>query len=418
VGPAYLAARLFDGRRFVERAALHVEGDTVRYAGAASGLKIRGPRVDLGNVTLCPGFIDLHAHFIGARAYSMTAIASEDERAGALRNVPRALELLRAGFTAARDCGSGPGPFLRDAIEEGSVQGPRLACARAILSQTGGHGDVHSMPAEWLRRSSVFRLTDGPDDARKAVREQFRAGADFIKFCATGGVLSERDHSHQEQFTDEEVRALVDEAHRLGMRTAAHAQGTAGVKRALRAGVDTIEHGFYLDAEAIDLFLARDATLVPTFSIVHQICEHGAAFGVPQGSIDKAKRARDAHVRSFQAALKAGVRAATGTDFMGGDHNRFADAAMEIELMVRAGATPLQALQAATSNAARAITRRGLPIYDQLGPRWFDRVGTLEPGALADVVALQGDPRRNIGAVRRVAGVLKGGRPMVGMNSS
>lgn len=365
----WTAARLFDGLKFIDQGALRIEDDEIRYAGPAAKLASKAPRKDFGDATIAPGFMDLHAHFIGARQYSMTALAMEDERSGALRSVPRAAELLRAGFTTARDCGSGPGVPLRNAIDEGSVPGPRIYAARAILSQTGGHCDVHSMPLEWLCRASIFRLTDGPDDARKAVREQFREGADFIKFCATGGVLSERDHSHQEQFTDEEARAIVDEAHRLGMRVAAHAQGTAGIKRALRAGVDTIEHGFYLDAEAIELFLKRNATLVPTFAIIHQICEHGAAFGVPQGSIDKAKRAREAHVKSFQAALKAGVRVATGTDFMGGDHNRFREAGMELELMVKAGATPLQALQAATSNAACTLTKKGMPVYDQLGPK-------------------------------------------------
>jgi imidazolonepropionase-like amidohydrolase len=405
----WTAARLFDGRDLIEHAALWVEGDEIRYAGPADRLSTDAPRTDLGDATLCPGFMDLHAHFIGARQYSMMALATEDERSGALRSVPRARELLRAGFTTARDCGSGPGRFLRDAIEEGSIEGPRLYVARAIISQTGGHCDVHSLPAEWLCRQAIFRLTDGPDDCRKAVREQFREGADFIKFCATGGVLSERDHSHQEQFTDAEVAALVDEAHRLGMRVACHAQGTAGIKRALRAGVDTIEHGFYLDSEAIDLFLKKDATLVPTFSIIHMICENGASFGVPAGSIDKAKRAREQHVKSFQAALKAGVRVATGTDFMGGDCNRFTDAALELELMVKAGASPLQALQAATAHAARAITRQGLPVYDQLGPAWFDRVGSLRQGMLADAVALAGDPRKDPGAFRRVAAVMKGG---------
>lgn len=405
----WTAAHMFDGTTFLENAAVWLEGDSIKYAGPASGLPPDIPRTDFGDATLCPGFMDLHAHFIGAKQYSMTGILFEDESSGALRSVPRLKELLSAGFTTARDCGSAPGIALRNALEEGSIQGPRLYVARAILSQTGGHGDVHSVPAQWLCRNAVFRLCDGPDDCRKAVREQFRAGADFIKYCATGGVLSERDHSHQEQFTDEEVRAIVDEAHRLGMRVAAHAQGTAGIKRALRAGTDTIEHGFYLDAEAIELFLERDATLVPTLSIVHQICEHGPAFGVPTGSIEKAKRAREAHLESVRNALKAGVRVAVGTDFMGGDHNRFADAAMEIELLIQAGATVAQALQAATSNAARALTRRGLPVYDQLGARWFDRVGRLAPGFLADIVVLRGDPRQDLASLRQVLAVIKAG---------
>jgi imidazolonepropionase-like amidohydrolase len=222
-------------------------------------------------------------------------------------------------------------------------------------------------------------------------------------------VLSERDHSHQEQYTDEEVEALVDEAHRLGMRIAAHAQGTAGVKRALRAGVDTIEHGFYLDDESIDLFLRKDATLVPTLAIMHQICEHGALLGLPAPSIEKAKRAREDHLKSVQKAIAGGVRIATGTDFMGGEHNRFRDSVLEIELLAKAGLSSQQALAAATSHAARALTRRGMPIHDQLGPKWFDRVGELREGLLADVVVMRGDAGCDAGAVRRVQAVFKGG---------
>lgn len=406
---------MFDGREFSDGragAAVWIEGDRIRYAGPVDGVpaECRAERRDFGDATLAPGFIDLHIHNTGTRAYSMTAFVLEDERAAGLRMVPRLGELLRAGFTSARDCCSGPGPFLRDAILEGSFPGPRLHVARAGISQTGGHIDHHSLPADWLCRAAMFRLADGPDDCRKAVREQFREGADFIKVCTTGGVLSERDHSHQEQFTDAEVEAVVDEAHRLGMRVAAHAQGTAGVKRALRAGVDTIEHGFYLDDEAVELFRRRDATLVPTLAIVHQICEHGAEFGIPPASIDKARRARESHLGSLERARRGGVRIATGSDFMGGEHNRFRDCALEIELLAQAGLSPAEALAAATSNAARALTRRGLPIYDQLGPRWFDRIGELREGMLADVVALQGDASRDIGAVRRVAAVYQGGR--------
>jgi len=412
MGLLLTADRMFDGRAFSSKAAVWIEGERVLYAGPAAQLPPQAPsdRRDFGDATLVPGFIDLHIHCIGTKAYSMTAFVMEDERAAGLRMVPRLAELLRAGYTSARDCGSGCGPILRDAIAEGSFPGPRLYAARAGISQTGGHIDHHSVPTEWLCRSALFRLADGADDCRKAVREQFREGADFIKICTTGGVLSERDHSHQEQFTDAEVAAIVDEAHRLGLRVAAHAQGTAGIKRALRAGVDTIEHGFYLDDEAVELFRKRDATLVPTLSIVHQICEQGREFGIPPASIEKARRAREDHLRSLERARRGGVRIATGSDFMGGEHNRFRDCAMELELLVkRGGLSPAEALAAATSNAARALTRKGLAVHDQLGPRWFDQVGELRDGMLADVVALHGDASRDIGAVRRVAAVIQGG---------
>jgi imidazolonepropionase-like amidohydrolase len=403
--------RLFDGRNFTGRSSVWIEGDEIRFAGARSDLpaECKSAERDYGDATLCPGFIDLHIHCLGTKQFSIHAFLMEDERAAALRMVPRLAELLRSGYTSARDCGSGPGVPLRDAISEGSIAGPRLYAARAGISQTGGHIDHHSVPAEWLCRTEVFRLADGADDCRRAVREQFRAGADFIKICTTGGVLSERDHSHQEQYTDEEVAALVGEAHRLGMRVASHAQGNAGVKRALRAGVDSIEHGFYLDAEAIDLFLEKDATLVPTLAIMHQICEHGAGFGIPSGSIDKARRARDDHLKSLALAIRGGVRIATGSDFIGGEHNRFKDCVLEVELLAHAGLTNGQALSAATSSAARAITRKGLPVYDQLGPKWFDRVGELGKGRLADVIVLKGDAEKDIGAVRRVEAVYQGG---------
>ena len=414
MGSLITAARLFDGTRLIEGGAVWIEGDVIRFAGAASAVPAAcsADRREFGDATISPGFIDLHIHCMGTREYSVNAFLMEDERAASLRMVPRLGELLRAGYTAARDCCSGPGVPLRDAIAEGSIEGPRLMAARAGISQTGGHIDHHSVPVDWLCRAGVFRLADGADECRKAVREQFRGGADHIKICTTGGVLSEKDHSHQEQFTDDEAAALVDEAHRLGLKVAAHAQGTAGVKRALRAGVDTIEHGFYLDDEAIELFLKRNATLVPTLAIVHQICERGADLGLPSPSLEKARRAREDHIESVRRAIAGGVRIATGSDFMGSEHNRFRDCVLEIELLAKAGMSNLQALAAATSNAARAITRRGMPIHEQLGPKWFDRVGEIREGVLADIVVLGGDAGRDLGAVRRVQAVYKGGVPV------
>lgn len=378
--------------------AVLVEGDRITSVGPAS--QVSPPQgaevIDLQGKTILPGFMDVHVHLLGVEHFSLPDLLLTPVELSAIRCVPGLRRMVEAGYTTIRDVGSSVAVHLRNAVAEGTLPGPRILAARAIISQTGGHADVHSFPMDWVMAHAFFRLADGADECRKAVREQFREGADLIKICTTGGVLSERDHPHQSQYTLTEVEAMVDEAHRLEMRVAAHAHGAEGVKTALRGGVDTIEHGTYVDDEGIDLLLERKVTLVPTLAIVHKIVTEGKEMGVPDYAIDKAKEAEDFQLSNFQKAYKAGVPFAVGTDFAGGIGLRFGDNSTEIERLVYAGVPPLEALSAASLGGARAIG-------------WEDRLGTLEAGKIADVIALDADPTGDITAVRKVSFIMQGG---------
>lgn len=378
--------------------AVLVDGERIAAVGPAAGIEPRGEVevIDLAGKTILPGLMDVHIHLLGIEQFSMPDIVITPVEIAAIRCVPGLRSILEAGFTTVRDVGSAAAVHLRQAVEEGTIPGPRILTARAIISQTGGHADVHSFPVDWLRGHAFFRLADGPDECRKAVREQFREGADLIKICTTGGVLSERDHPHQSQYTVAEVQAMVEEAHRLEMRVSAHAHGAEGIKTALEGGVDTIEHGMYIDDEGIDLLLEKGAILVPTLAIIHKIVTEGKEMGVPDYAIDKAKAAEETQLANFEKAHKAGVPFAVGTDFAGGVGVRFGDNSAEIERLVAAGVPPIEALSAASLGGARAIG-------------WEDRLGTIEAGKIADLIAVDGDPLSDITAVRTPSLVMKMG---------
>ena len=248
--------RLIDGGggAIVDNSAVVIKGERIEAAGAADTVKIpKGAEVvDTTGKTVMPGLMDAHLHLWGInRTNPLTLMIDPPEQRG-MRSVMDVWKLLDSGYTTVRCCGNSNNMsiYLREAITEGSIIGPRILSCGAIITQTGGHGDTsHSLPIEWVNQRGVGRIADGADECRKAAREQLRAGADFIKLCSTGGVLSEKDLPTSCQYTIDEISAMVEEAHNVGAKVASHAQGTRGIKNALLAGVDTIEHGFYLDDE-------------------------------------------------------------------------------------------------------------------------------------------------------------------------
>ncbi|WP_430503829.1 amidohydrolase family protein [Haloparvum sp. PAK95] len=348
-----------------------------------------------------PGLIDAHLHLLGVRDMEPMTWLTESSELGAARATADLRDLLAAGFTTVRDVGSTTALGLRDAVAEGEIPGPRVFTSGQSISQTGGHGDLHFLPYDWVEKSDqgVGTLADGADECRKEARKRVRQGVDVLKIMTTGGVLSEKDAPDQTQFTDAEVEALVEEAHRVGIPVASHAQGAGGVKSALRNGVDTIEHGFYLDQRCFDLFHETGATFVPTLAIMHRLVEQGADHGVPEYGLEKAREAREAHFDSVERAYEDDVPIAVGTDFLGPELIPHGENALELELLANeVGMAERDVIQSATRVAARTVPA--------------DDLGTLEAGNAGDVLALDSDPLADISAVRDVAAVYKGGEPV------
>jgi imidazolonepropionase-like amidohydrolase len=393
---------LFTGDDVIDDARIVVADGRIEAVCTQESVPAEGERVDHSGEVVCPGFVDAHCHLQGNRSMDPMAWATEDDTLGAARATADLRALLRAGFTAVRDVGSTTGLGLRDAVAEGVIPGPRVFTSGQAISQTGGHGDLHALPYDWATDDpSISTLADGPDECRKEARKRIRDGVDLLKIMTTGGVLSKRDAPEHPQFTDREVQALVEEAHRVDIPVASHAQGTEGVTRALANGVDTIEHGFHLDEACIDLFHERDATFVPTLAIMHRIVECGDDHGVPEHGLRKSREAREAHYESTRRAYEAGVPIATGTDFLGPDLVPHGENALEMELLVEEiGMSAREAIAAATRVAARTLPA--------------DDVGSVQAGNRADLVVLGGDPRDDIGSVRDVvATYVDGERPSV-----
>ncbi len=344
--------------------------------------------LDVGGRSVIPGLINAHVHLtLDANAPdTFKAIRDEPPAVTAIRAAGRARRMLEAGITTARDLGGVNTIELavRDLIKSGEIPGPRLLCAGKLITMTGGHG--------W----PIGRESDGPDDVRKAVREQLKVGADVIKLMATGGVLTPGVEPGTAQLTEDELRAGIAEAHQAGRRTATHAQGTQGVKAAIRAGIDTVEHGIFLDDEAVAMMKERDIVFTPTLAAAYQITQAGRARGIQQYVMDKMEKVNVAHARSFQLAWRAGVTIAAGNDG-GTPFNPHEDLVTELRLMVEAGMSPLDAIRAGTWGSARALGLEG-------------ELGTLERGKWADLVVLDGDPLTDITAVGRVWCVLQRGK--------
>ena len=392
------AARMFDGKSdsVVQPGVVVITGDKITSVGGAvpAGAKV----IDLGDVTLLPGFIDSHTHlsmafnpdYNGAVLRGLQMEVSEM----AIRATVNARKTLMAGFTTVRDVGSSNfiDVGLRNSINAGVIPGPRMLVSVHALGATAGHCDDSDG-----FRYGLFNHETGPEDgvinspdqARYAVRWNIKYGADIIKTCATGGVLSPTDAVDAPQLTQAELDALVTAAHELGRKTAAHAHGAEGAKRAIRAGIDSIEHGTFLDDEALQMMHDRGTYLVPTLSVRAGIAESKFP-PLVQAKADLAMKAQDDLVHR---ALKIGVKIALGTDAAVYPHG---DNALEFVLMANDGMTPAQSLRAGTSVAA-----------DLLG--LASKVGTLEAGKLADVVAVPGNPLQDIKVVQSVNFVMKDG---------
>jgi imidazolonepropionase-like amidohydrolase len=399
---ALRAARLFDGISAgpVSPGIVVVDGDRIVAAGAAAAIPDGARVIELGDATLVPGFIDLHVHVTGEMGDDFLRAFYEGLRLGvpaeSIRSTVFARRLLEAGFTTVRNLGAGDriDSGLRDAIEAGWAVGPRIVAATAALGARGGHCDDSGFPEGTFGEESGVALgvAAGADQFRDAVRYQVKYGADVIKVCATGGVLSLADEVDTPQLTQAEMDAIVDEAHRLRKRVAVHAHGAEGAKAAIRAGADSIEHGSFLDDEALRMMKERGTWLVPTLLAGEYATKGPGASTLPPAVRAKADAAMAVRSQTFRRALELGVRIAFGTDSGVSPHGVNAQ---EFALMVAHGMTPAAALRAATADAAAALGRADL--------------GSLAAGKLADVVAVAGDPFADITATERVVFVMKGG---------
>ena len=384
---------------------LLIEDGIIAAIGPAVALDGPGETIDATGRTVMPGMIDAHLHLMGIRAYDPVLASIEAPFLKAARGVADVGKLIEAGFTSVRCAGSNLGVSLNTAVEEGTIPGPRIVASNLVISQTAGHGDLHMLPPDWLTGPYAgARIADGPDDCRKAVREQIRAGAGVIKIMTTGGVLSEKDSPRHPQFVDEEVAAMVEEAHRVGLKVMSHAQSEVGIQLALRNGVDTIEHAIYLDDETIDLILEKDAVVVPTFAIVNAIVHFGRAAGLPEYAMKKAEESHKAHLESIRRAYEAGVKIALGTDFAGPVGVAHGDNAVELEILVKqVGMSPMEAIASATCIGAEAL---GLE----------DQIGTLRAGKMADLLIVDGDPSQDVSILKQkpaIEVVMKSGRVAV-----
>jgi imidazolonepropionase-like amidohydrolase len=397
------AARVIDGTGAapIANGVVVVTDDKIVAVGRQGSVTIpAGARtIDLGDATLLPGFVDAHTHIVGrtvADPMSDLAVVKDYQGLDAIIGVANAQKTLMAGFTTIRNVGASEffDMALRKAVNEGFVPGPRMQNAGHSLGITGGHCDENGFRPGLFDGDFKTGIADGPEQVRAAVRYQTKYGADVIKTCATGGVLSEGDAVGVPQYTYEELKAMVDEAAKLERKVAAHAHGTEGIKIAVRAGVASIEHGSFLDEEGARMMKERGTYLVPTLSageVVEQLAKSGRLTGL-RG--EKALAAAAAMRNGIKIAVRNNVPIALGTDAGVGAHGTNGH---EFTLMVEwGGMTPMQSIVAGTSSSAKLLG-------------WENRVGTLAPGRLADIVAVPGDPLANIRTMEKPSFVMKNG---------
>ncbi|WP_158056126.1 metal-dependent hydrolase family protein [Halorussus halophilus] len=380
--------RLLDGTgELYEEAAVQFDRESGRIT--AVGDATPGPEeaiYDLAGKTIVPGLVDAHVHFSLSGEASVAEVVQMSEAELMLVEARNARKTLQSGVTGVRAMGAKDlDVLLAERIDRGDVPGPRMVANCRSITITGGHGH------------HLGREVDGPTDCRRAVREQVKQGAQFIKFMATGGVTTPGTDPDTPAFTPEEMDALVDEAHRRGVHVATHAHGAEGVKAAVRAGVDTVEHGTYLDDDAVEMLVAEDVTLVPTLSAPYRIVRN--ADHATDESLQKTNVVYERHIESFQRAVEAGVEIVGGTD-AGTPFNYHGANATEISFMVEHAMDPMDALVAMTGKAADVI---GL-----------EDAGTLEAENYADFLVLDSNPLEDTAAIREPRTVVKGGEVVAG----
>jgi imidazolonepropionase-like amidohydrolase len=389
------AARLIDGRggEPLEPAMVVVEGERIREVGRNLTAPAGAAFLDLGGATLLPGLIDLHTHLVDrADVHWEEGLLETTPPDAALYGARNAQVTLLAGFTTCRDMGP-TWPYvdvsLRNAIDAGVVPGPRMMVAGNYVSSTGGAGDARQFSL-YVDVPIVRNLADGPEEIVKAVRTNFKNGADFIKILATGAVLSQGIAPTSQQYSDAEIQAAVDEAARWGRPVAAHAHAAQGIHAAIRAGVRTIDHGSYLDEEAVELLKksGRRTFYVPTLVI-----SEAGLDTAPESEKERMRKIRDIMLAGFQRALAAGLPIGLATDAPVYPHGKNA---RELSLRVELGESPMSAIVSATSLNAEILG-------------WSDRVGSVEPGKFADLVGVENNPLRDVTELERTRFVMKGG---------
>jgi imidazolonepropionase-like amidohydrolase len=375
--------------------AIVIEGDKIVSVGPASEIKAMADAqtIDLPNATVLPGLIDAHTHLTfdaNQIGYASLGISTPRE---ALTGAKNARITLEAGFTTVRNVGAGgySDVALRDAINDGDVPGPRMLVSGPALGITGGHCDENLLPFEFHYQAEG--VADGIEAVQHKVREVIKYGADVIKICATGGVMSKGDDPNASQYTLEEMKTIVAEAHRLGRKVAAHAHGAEGVRWASIAGVDSIEHGHLMDDESIATLKKNGTYIVPTLYLMDWNRENLAKRNAPDYIVKKMQMVMAQGQNNLKKAFAAGLKVGFGTDAAVYPHGLNAH---EFAVYVRLGMTPLQAIQTSTINDA-----------DLLG--WSNKVGTIESGKWADIIAVDGDPLKDVTTLQNVKFVMKGG---------
>jgi imidazolonepropionase-like amidohydrolase len=394
---AVRAAHMIDvvaGKRLDDVVVL-IEGERIVQVGSRLAIPAGTRTIDLGAATLLPGLIDVHTHLSSQAGDYYTDLFRRSPVDSAVRAPTYAYHTLLAGFTTVRDVGGTEyiDVSLRDAINDGSIPGPRMRVATLAISATGGHGDLNGFSPR-LHLDGPSNLADGVDEIRKRVRENVKRGADVIKVLAGAGVLSEEESAGAPQYSQEELNALVEEATMWGRKVAAHAHGAEAIRRAVKAGVASVEHGGLVDADTVKLMVSKGTFLVPDILTDVYILEHGAELGFPPKIIDKEKELRVHQDENWTRAYKAGVKLAFGTDAGLFPHGYNAH---QFALLVQhIGMPPADAIRMATVNAAELIG-------------WPDKVGAIKPGFFADLIAVDGDPLRDVSELERVRWVMKGG---------